>query len=54
MDPDSNPGPDPESDSEFITDLDPYFQIISDPAGSGSGCTTLTLTDKNLICAITC
>ncbi len=47
MDLDSNPDPesdsnlDPESDPELIMDPDPYLQIISDPAGSGSGCTTL-------------
>ncbi len=35
LDPDSNPDP------ELITDPDPNLQIISDPAGSGSGCTTL-------------
>jgi hypothetical protein len=39
LDPDSNL--DPESDPELITDPDPNLQIISDPAGSGSGCTTL-------------
>jgi hypothetical protein len=37
LDPDSNP----ESDPELITDPDPNFQIIPDPAGSG--CTTLAL-----------
>ncbi len=42
LDPDSNP--DPESDPELITDPDPdpNLQLISDPAGSGSGCTTLS------------
>jgi hypothetical protein len=39
LDLDSNP--DPESDPELITDPDPNLQIISGPAGSGSGCTTL-------------
>ncbi len=41
---DPDPNPDPESDPELITDLDPNLQIISDPAGSGSGCTTLLAT----------
>jgi hypothetical protein len=41
LDPDSNPNPNPESDPELITDPDPKLQIILDPAGSGSGCTTL-------------
>jgi hypothetical protein len=43
LDPDSNPDPNPvpESDPELITDPDPNLQIISDPSGSGSGCTTL-------------
>jgi hypothetical protein len=45
LDPDSNP--DPESDPELITDPDPNLQIISDTAGSGSGCTTLALTKPN-------
>jgi hypothetical protein len=46
LDPDSNPDPesdpesDPELDPELITDPDHNLQIISDPAGSGSGCTT--------------
>jgi hypothetical protein len=35
LDPDSNPDP------ELVTVPDPNLQIISDPAGSGSGCTTL-------------
>jgi hypothetical protein len=39
LDPDSNPYL--ESDPELITDPDPNLQIILDPAGSGSGCTTL-------------
>ncbi len=38
LDPDSNPDP------ELITDPDTNLQIISDPAGSGSGCTTLDMT----------
>jgi hypothetical protein len=29
---------------ELITDPDPNLQIVSAPAGSGSGCTTLVLT----------
>jgi hypothetical protein len=29
---------------ELITDPDPKLQIVSAPAGSGSGCTTLVLT----------
>ncbi len=47
LDPDSNQDPNPESDPdpesgpELITDPDPNLQIISDPSGSGSGCTTL-------------
>jgi hypothetical protein len=41
LDPDSNPDPNPESDPELITDPDPNLQIIPDPAGSGSRCTTL-------------
>ncbi len=41
LDPDSNPDPESDPDPELITDPDPNLQIISDPAGSGSGCTTL-------------
>jgi hypothetical protein len=43
---DPDPESDPESDPELITDPDPNLQIISDPAGSGSGsgCTTLDRT----------
>ncbi len=37
LDPDSNS----ESDPELITDPDPNLHIISGPAGSGTGCTTL-------------
>jgi hypothetical protein len=51
LDPDSNPDPesDPESDPELITDPDPTLQIISDPAGSGSGCTTLVYEDVGIL-----
>jgi hypothetical protein len=43
LDPDSNTDPESDPDPELITDPDPNLQIISDPAGSGSGCTTLVL-----------
>jgi hypothetical protein len=53
LDPDSNPDPesDPESDPELITDPDPNLQIISDPAGSGSKCTTVIINtyEKNFV-----
>jgi hypothetical protein len=43
METEPNLEPNPESDLELSTDPDPNLQIISDPAGSGSGCTTLPI-----------
>ncbi len=46
----SDPDPDPTltliSDPDPDSDPDPNMQIISDPAGSGSGCTTLVGSQK--------